>query len=69
MKLRHFVLCLILIALFALADFVRGHGLHVAGSAIDVAKLLVCAALFVAAWRAGQRLLAVVGLVVFSLTA
>ena len=69
MKLRHFVLCVILIALFALADYVRGHGLHSAGAVLDVGKLLACAALFVAAWRAGKPLLAIAGVVLFSLTA
>jgi hypothetical protein len=69
MKLRHLALCVTLLALFVLADFVRSHGMPTLGATLDVVKLLTCAILLVAAWRAGLRVLAVVGVLLFSLTA
>lgn len=66
---RHLALAVALIGFFFLADHVREHGLHGLGAAIDVMKLLVAAALLVGAWRAGLRVIAVVGLLLFSVTA
>jgi hypothetical protein len=68
-RLRHYALGLSLIALFVLADVARSAGMNALGAVLDVCKLLACAALLVAAWRGGQRLLAVVGVLLFSVTA
>ena len=68
-KRRYVILCATLVALFALADVARGEGFNALGAVLDAGKMLVCATLLVAAWRSGLRLLAVVGMLLFSVTA
>jgi hypothetical protein len=69
MKFRYIFLGIALTALFVIADHVRGAGLHALGAVLDIAKLLVCAALIAPAWHRGLRALAILGVVMFALTA
>ena len=66
---RHVAFAFAAVVLFVLAEELRDHGLHGLGALADALKVLACATLLVAAWRAGLRSLAVAGVLLLSVTA